>query len=626
MNIHTQCCGLVILMVVLYFYCSQKKVNLNTGKSFWRIYLMAFVNIVLDISSIIAITFMEQLPLISVEIICKTFLTTFSLLTSACYTYIREDVYKDKRINASRMMVDLLVMGHIILVILLPINAYRDGKAIYTYGPAVVSSYVFSVLMLISTMFFAIRNKDKINTKRRNIIIVWVVSWICCGVIQFMRNELLLTGFISAVGVLIIFIRLENPELNIDKKTGFFTKEVFIKYVKQRLYSDEPIAIITLNCINDIKNKVSADTLNYIIYEVSEFINSKEKMTAFISQDDEIYIVIDRVDKADEYVDTINERFSQSWGENEDIHIKLNGIYIKNTSVFESLEDLMYVIEFNRTNTYSGVINVDEEYIEEVFKDKKMEKTILEAIRNNSVEVFYQPIYSTVSNRFVAAEALVRIRDEEGGLIFPGSFIEIAERTGLILGLGSRVFQNVCKFIKENDISKYGIDYIEVNLSVVQCSYEHLADNFIAIMKHYEVEPKYINLEITETATSNERQTLLNNMRKLMDFGVSFSLDDFGTGQSNLNYIVEMPVQIVKFDKSMIDSYFANGKAKYVMNAAMNMIHGMELPIVAEGIETVEQLDTMKRLNIEYIQGYYFSKPVPGNDFINFIVKSQQSG
>ena len=626
MNIHTQCCGLVILLVVMYFYRSQKKVNLNTGKSFWRIYLLALINLALDITSIVAITFMEQLPDLLVEIICKLYLTTFGLLTSACYTYIRDDVHKEKKYNFSRIFVDILALLQTITVIFLPINTFKNGNIIYTYGPSVVCAYVFSVLILLFIMFYAIHNKNKINIKRRNIIIVWVALWICCGVIQFLKNDLLLIGFICSVGVLIIFIRLENPELNIDKKTGFFTKEVFVKYAKQRYYADESFAIITLNCFKDVRNRVSAQMFNYIIIEVSEFINEKEKMTAFISQDDEIYIVMDKSEKADEFVDSLRKRFSKSFGGTEEIHIKLNGIYIRDTADFESVEDLMYVIEFNKTYTQTGLINVDEHYLNEVFKDKKMEKTILDAIRNNRVEVFYQPIYSTDNNRFVAAEALVRIRDEEGKLIFPGSFIEIAERTGLILGLGSRVFQNVCSFIKENDINKYGIDYIEVNLSVVQCSYEQLADNFIAIMKHYDVNPKCINLEITETASANERNTLLKNMKKLMDFGVSFSLDDFGTGQSNLNYIVEMPVQIVKFDKSMIDSYFANGKAKYVMNAAMNMIHGMEMPIVAEGIETEEQLNTMKRLNIEYIQGYYFSKPVPGEEFISFISKNQQVG
>lgn len=108
-----------------------------------------------------------------------------------------------------------------------------------------------------------------------------------------------------------------------------------------------------------------------------------------------------------------------------------------------------------------------------------------------------------------------------------------------------------------------------------------------------------------------------------MEYGVHFSLDDFGTGQSNLNYIVDMPVDIVKFDRSMTNSYFENGKAKYVMEAAIHMIHGMNLEIVSEGIETKEQYQTMEDLGISHIQGYYFSKPLPEDEFIEFLEKNQ---
>ena len=104
-----------------------------------------------------------------------------------------------------------------------------------------------------------------------------------------------------------------------------------------------------------------------------------------------------------------------------------------------------------------------------------------------------------------------------------------------------------------------------------------------------------------------------------MDYGVRFSLDDFGTGQSNLNYIVDMPVDIVKFDRDMTNAYFENGKAKYVMDGAMHMVQGMNLEIVSEGIETREQYETMEELGISYIQGYYFSKPLSEQQFLQFI-------
>ena len=112
---------------------------------------------------------------------------------------------------------------------------------------------------------------------------------------------------------------------------------------------------------------------------------------------------------------------------------------------------------------------------------------------------------------------------------------------------------------------------------------------------------------------------MIANMDRMISYGVSFALDDFGTGASNLNYIVDMPVQIVKFDRGMSQAYFASGKAKYVMDAAMHMIHGMGLAIVAEGVETEEQYAKMEEIKIDFIQGFYFSKPLPEEEFLEFL-------
>jgi EAL domain-containing protein (putative c-di-GMP-specific phosphodiesterase class I) len=128
-----------------------------------------------------------------------------------------------------------------------------------------------------------------------------------------------------------------------------------------------------------------------------------------------------------------------------------------------------------------------------------------------------------------------------------------------------------------------------------------------------------INLEVTESASIRSRNVLMQNMNRLIKYGVAFSLDDFGNGESNLNYIVEMPVEIVKFDRDMTKSYFENAKGKLVMETATRMILDLGLKIVSEGVETEEQLETMKKLGVQYIQGYYFSKPLPQDEFVKFV-------
>jgi len=274
-----------------------------------------------------------------------------------------------------------------------------------------------------------------------------------------------------------------------------------------------------------------------------------------------------------------------------------------------------HVVERGREHT----ITIDENVVKKRREYDKMLGTLVSAIKEDRIEVFYQPIYSIKKQKFVSAEALARIRCKDGSIIPPGAFIPIAEETGLISEVGEIMFDKTCRFMKEHDLNRYGVKYIEANVSVVQCSSEALADAYISIMKKHQLSPSCINLEITESASINMRTALLDNMERLLDYGVSFSLDDFGNGQSNLNYIVDMPVQIVKFDRDMTQAYFANEKAKFILRATMNMIHDMKFKIVSEGVETEEQFEALKELGIDYIKGYYFSKPLEAHEFLDYI-------
>ena len=142
-----------------------------------------------------------------------------------------------------------------------------------------------------------------------------------------------------------------------------------------------------------------------------------------------------------------------------------------------------------------------------------------------------------------------------------------------------------------------------------------LFDKFVEITSRYGVDPAKINLEITETASIDAKNTLLDTMKLFLEHGVSFSLDDFGKGQSNLMYVVEMPVSIIKLDMDMIKAYFVENKAKHVVATTVKMAHDLGLHVVAEGIESEHELESMRSENIDFIQGYYFSRPVDAASF-----------
>lgn len=627
MNVHVQCCGIILLIVLLYFYSGQRKVRLNTERAFLRIYISTFINLILDISSIVAITYRDTLPDMLVELVCKFYVMTLVLVNLFSMLYVCADIYVDKKeYNTIRNRFTVFSVIGMIFVLILPIyiNAEERNKT-YTYGSSVIATYISVFVIIFSTIYLIKRYKSRLNQKRRESVLIWFSIWIVAAVIQFIWKELLIVGYAGVVGVLIIYLKLENPALNIDRRTGLFTQNAFGQLIRQMYGMQQNFSVLCLSCIQKIKGRYNADVVEMVLLEVAEYISELPGVVAFKNPDDELLLIIKDQTNSDAIIAQIQMRFREKWGEDKSIRMGMGAIFVPMAESLKSAEDVLYLLNYVRKHhkerNENKLLIIDEEIISAMYREKYIEKLLVDAIDKDKIEVFYQPIYSTEEKQFVSAEALARIRDEDGRIVPPGEFIEIAEQSGHILELGKQVFEHVCRFIRDKEPQRFGIQYLEVNLSVVQCGYEYLADSFIRIMEDYSVNPKFINLEITESASMKAKKTLLSNMKKLMEYGVTFSLDDFGTGQSNLNYIVDMPVEIVKFDKSMIDSYFENHKARYVMDAAMHMIHGMKLCIVSEGIETEEQFETMEKLGINYIQGYYFSKPIPEEEFLRFIEK-----
>lgn len=628
MSIQVQCCGIAVMLVLLYFYRSQKQVNLRTERAYWRMFCAVFVSIALDIISCIVIANMDRLPKLFVEFMCKTYLASFAAIAGFILQYIGSDIYAVKE-RYRKMLIRYSVCSVIgvAAVYILPIKYFFDPESerLYTYGPSVIATYVFSGGTIATVFFRIFFSWNKMTKRRRDGVLIGVGIILTAAVIQFFYNQLLIIGFSVSICMVVLYLKLENPGYNIDTRTGLFNQNAFALYTSQLYENHNDFSLIEIVYEHDSCRSMCVDEL---LTEAVNYLLSFPHILAFKTVGSELIILVENSKKADRILEKLRQRFDEGWGKEKDIAINPYWIFVPDPYVVENTNELMNMLRYVRQN-YAEYMEtrlavVSKELAYKINEEKSVTELILSALNDDRVEVFYQPIYSTKERKFTAAEALVRIRDEDGNIVPPGKFIKTAESTGMILRLGEEVFRKVCRFIRDNDLRGIGIRYIEVNLSVIQCGYERLADDYIRIMQQHNVSPDMINLEITESASLDTKNILLHNMQRLLDFGVNFSLDDFGTGQSNLNYIIDMPVEIVKFDREMTNAYFENSKAKYIMDAAMNMIHGMNLDIVSEGVETEEQLHAMEKLNISYIQGFYFSKPLPVLEFLSFIAENNR--
>ena len=211
--------------------------------------------------------------------------------------------------------------------------------------------------------------------------------------------------------------------------------------------------------------------------------------------------------------------------------------------------------------------------------------------------------------------------DKELGFVSPDEFIPLAEANGLITEIGELSFRSVCRFLKSGKPQQYGLKYIEVNLSVLQCAQEKLGSQLIGIMEEFGIAPEQINFEITETAGLANYDMLLRNMNRLISWGVTFSMDDYGTGFSTANYLISLPMEIVKIDKSILWPAMESEEAFIILRHTVEMLRSLNKKIVVEGVETAEMVKLLSDIGCDYLQGYYYSKPVPPDDFVMFLAK-----
>ena len=235
------------------------------------------------------------------------------------------------------------------------------------------------------------------------------------------------------------------------------------------------------------------------------------------------------------------------------------------------------------------------------------------ALERNTLEVFLQPIVDSATGRRITAEALVRLRDDQGKTIRPDLFINLAEQEGYIIRLGEQVLAKVCEFIRNHDIDAMGIRWINVNLSPNQFVSRDIPKRFRMILAEYGVPIDRIHLELTEQSMI-DFSLMQDQIHELHDSGFEFALDDYGSGYSNLTRVRQYPFSNIKIDMEVVRNYYRDKDP--ILPALLQAFKKMSFSITAEGIETEEMAEALREIGCDYFQGYYFSRPLPMEEFL----------
>ena len=458
-------------------------------------------------------------------------------------------------------------------------------------------------------------------------LLLWMAIWSVAAIVQFLNPKILIVSYASCIGALIMYFELENPQGSLSRRTGHFSSAVIRDYF-DFLYQTRKsfsVMMISFRTVADSANENKL--LRTTISKLSEFLFTVDTAKVFDTAEGYFVLVFENMDFVESTKFRINTYF-QSIQDNPDVSnaiTLLRPFYtiVPNSNISSNADELLLLlsnfIPSDRNKLSGNEVIVNNEIMATVRHGKVVEKMVVEAMETDRIEVHYQPIFDIANNKFTTAEALVRIRLGDDSLIYPDEFIPIVEASGRIIPLSDTIYRKALSFLKSYHIERLGIEHIELNLSVKQGENPLFVTRFLEMLTDYNIPAEFVNLEITETNSIHSQESLFENMKKLEEVGLSFSLDDFGSGSSNLNYIIDMPVAIVKLDKHLTDEYFVNQKAKAIVKTVIEMAHSMGIKIIAEGIETAESLEEMKSLGVDYIQGFYFSRPLPEHEFLKFI-------
>lgn len=245
------------------------------------------------------------------------------------------------------------------------------------------------------------------------------------------------------------------------------------------------------------------------------------------------------------------------------------------------------------------------------------------ALAENQFRVYLQPKYDVTTEKISGAEALVRWIHPQWGVMSPGQFIPIFERNGFISELDTFIWDKTCEIIADwiNKFDKWVP--VSVNVSRKDIYNENLPEILINIIKKHGLHPENLHLEITETAYTEDSQQLIDVVTKLKELGFIIEMDDFGKGYSSLNMLSELPIDILKLDMNFIQNENSQNRSKNIMSFVIGLAKWLNLLVVAEGVETKEQVDFLKKLNCNYVQGYYFARPMEDCKFTELLLNSE---
>ena len=631
-------CSIPLFLMILFVCFSRKMTKGSANQLFILTVLLSLFSAVADLGMEITSN-MAPMPE-SVRMICS--ISTYAYLTirnanNVVLLLFLLALTRTTFLLRKKWVQITLCLPYICILVMLVQNIFTHNafsvtaEEGYTRGPLMLAFYGIALFYGLMGLAYCIycRRFLPLN-KWSSLLAIYILAHLAV-LIQFFYPKLLLEMFFTALGEMLIMLTIMRPEERMDSEVGMLSWASYQADLRNIILSREhvQIAVIQLLSCRELRNFLGDHSFNEYISEIANGIRALRwkhpyRIELYYERPGTIYLIADN-DEGD--LENLGQRLLSEANDG----IKS---YIDKGARFESqiclircpgdLQNIDDIISLGHTFQKHGsrrqtVFHARDILNSQAFTiEAHIEEILNRAIKENHIVVYYQPIFDLRSGRFHSAEALARIIDPEYGLISPAIFIPAAETRGFIIPIGDMVLEQVFRFVSEHDLNDLGLSYIEINLSVAQCMETDLPEKIHMLQQKYDIDPSHINLEITETTFENINDIMVENIEKLVQKGYSFALDDYGIGYSNIQRINHLPLKLIKIDKSMLDEV-SSANGQIILEHTIRMMQCIGKRLVAEGAETTHAIELLRSMGCDYIQGFYYSKPLPSSEFVDFL-------
>lgn len=629
-SIKLQIAEICFIIVIFFYYMRHKRIKLLRVSCFEILIVSMLLYLITDIITVYTINYM-------VDSAFNTLMhRIFYILMLTCIFLFSayQEIIGNPFTRTNKKLIFLAAIWILPFIICLvgtivsPIEYIIDARGSYSAGTAVYFIYACAAFYLILIFIETLRYYKTITKTRRNAFFLILLVWSIVIAIQATHSYFLISGLALSISTMILYFSFENPALSLDDETGAYNNRGFNSFFYDECHclGKKPfyLAVFVIEEQQTIINSFNRHKYETIIATMVERINLIYKTDVFRLEDNALAIkFIHNKELMEDLVNKLGDFLKLTYNlDNTSVQIKTHALIFDCPKIASIPDDIHELVQLDVTDSTSFIRFVDEKTFDQRKRKTTITTMINHALENNGFEVYFQPIYSTKHKTFISSEALIRLKDTTTlGFVSPEEFIPISEKTGHVVKIGDIVFRKVCDAIVTLRQSKIRVDYIEVNLSTLQIINETVTKDFLNIIKLRNLSPRSLNLEITETAAVQSATLMEKNMNVFHNAGCTFSMDDFGTGYSNLSSMADLHYDIVKLDKSLLWPAFEEGneKAMKLLLNTIRMLHDLDVHIVAEGVETKEMVDLLTENGVEYLQGYYFSKPIPFAQYKEFL-------